>query len=102
MKQFKDELSDVATPVRLPTSKELGEASARIREWVQGASCDDFGLLLEALQITVNAEKGRGELTGVIPEYARAHNDSDVRSVVTKNGEFPFRIPLATPPGLHW
>ena len=42
-------------------------------------------LLLQALQIEVRAEKGRGELIGVIPEYASPCNHSHVRPVVSKS-----------------
>ncbi|MEC8891198.1 MAG: hypothetical protein VX426_05640, partial [Chloroflexota bacterium] len=45
---------------------------------------DDFELLLQALQIEVRAEKGKAELSGIIPEYASPCNHPDVCSVVTK------------------
>ena len=52
-------------------------------EWVRDAERDDCELLLQALQIEIRAEKGRGELSGIIPEYASPCNHPDVYMVVT-------------------
>jgi len=43
---------------------------------------DDVSLLLDALQIEVHAEKGRGELKGLIPGFVPRKSDSDVCAVV--------------------
>ena len=61
---------------------DLEQACARVRQWVQAAEEDEFALLADAFQIRVLAEKGRGELTGVIPEYAPDCSHADVCSVV--------------------
>ena len=70
--------------IPIPSADELREASARVRDWIRGAEGDDLTLLLNALQIRIKAEKGRGELTGVIPEYAPACSHADVCTMVTK------------------
>jgi hypothetical protein len=57
-------------------------ACRRVREWVERAGGNDFNLLAEALQIQVLAEKGRSEVTGVIPDYAPDCSHADVRAVV--------------------
>ncbi len=62
---------------------DLEQACARVRKWVQAAEGDEFALLADALQIRVLAEKGRGELTGVIPEYAPDCSHPDVCAMVT-------------------
>ena len=56
----------------------------RIEDWVLNAEGDDFTLLLDAMQIEVHAEKGRGELKGMIPEYAPRESHADVCAMVTK------------------
>ena len=81
--KLEEKVSWPPTPQRLPTRKQLLGASARVREWVLQAEGDSFSLLLDALQIQVRAEKGRGELMGVIPEYARENSHADVCSMVT-------------------
>ena len=48
------------------------------------AEGDDFTLLLDALQVEVHAEKGRGVLKGMIPEYAPREGHANVRTMVTK------------------
>ena len=68
-----------------PTPEQLRQAAASVREWVERAEGDDFTLLVEALQIQVRVEKGRGELVGVIPEYARENSHADVCTMVTKS-----------------
>ncbi|MCH2510741.1 MAG: hypothetical protein MK109_10880, partial [Dehalococcoidia bacterium] len=65
---------------------DLNQACRRIEDWVLNAEGDDFTLLLDALQVEVHAEKGRGELKGMIPEYAPRENHADVRSVVSSFG----------------
>ncbi|HAI08533.1 MAG TPA: hypothetical protein DCM17_04335, partial [Dehalococcoidia bacterium] len=67
---------------RLPNITDLRQACQRIEDWVLKADGDDFSLLLDALQIEVHAEKGRGELKGLIPDYAPRKSDSDVCAVV--------------------
>jgi len=66
----------------LPKITDLRQACRRIEDWVLKADGDDFNLILDALQIEVHAEKGRGELKGLIPEYAPNKSDADVRSMV--------------------
>jgi hypothetical protein len=66
-------------PTASPSATELLSAAERVGEWVRDAEGDDCELLLQALQIEVRAEKGRGELSGVIPEYASPCNHPDVR-----------------------
>ncbi|MDP6496203.1 MAG: hypothetical protein QGI09_12595, partial [Dehalococcoidia bacterium] len=75
---------NIPTSPALPSATELRRAAERVGEWVRDAEGDDFELLLQALQIEVRAEKGRGELSGVIPEYASPCNHPDVRSMVIK------------------
>ena len=64
----------------------LEQACEHVRVWVQQATGDDLALIADALQIRVRAEKGRAELTGVIPEYAPQCSDADVRPVVISFG----------------
>ena len=80
-----EKLELTSAPQRLPTAQQLRKATARVREWVEQAKGDEFTLLLEALQIQVRAEKGHGEIVGVIPEYARENSHADVRAVVAKS-----------------
>ena len=68
----------------LPSATELRRAAGQVGKWVRDAEGDDFQLLLQALQIEVRAEKGRGELSGIIPEYASPCNHPHVRSMVIK------------------
>ena len=72
----------------LPNVTDLRQACQRIEDWVLKADGDDFSLLLDALQIEVHAEKGRGELKGLIPEYAPKKSDAHVRSMVINFGAF--------------
>ncbi len=74
---------------------DLEQACDRIREWVQAAEGDEFALLTDALQIKVRAEKGRGELTGIIPEYAPDCSHPDVCAMVGSIIRIPFSIDLA-------
>jgi len=67
---------------RLPNITDLRQACQRIEDWVLKADGYDFSLLLDALQIEVHAEKGRGELKGLIPEYAPKKSDAHVCSMV--------------------
>ena len=82
--RVEDQLSKIPVPTALPSATELRRAAERVGEWVRDAEGDDFELMLQALQIEVRAEKGRGELSGVIPEYASPCNHPDVRSMVIK------------------
>jgi hypothetical protein len=61
---------------------DLERACLGIREWVENAEGDDFNLLMNALQVGIKAEKGKGELSGVIPDYASPCYHADVRSMV--------------------
>lgn len=61
---------------------DLSQTCEQIRKWVEQAEGDDFALIAEALQLRVLAEKGRGELVGVIPQYAPEKSHADVRSMV--------------------
>ena len=58
------------------------QACDRIRDWVRQAEGEDFELIARALQIQVRAETDRGELTGVIPEYAPNNGNADVCTMV--------------------
>ena len=83
--RVEDQLSNIPTSPALPSAMELRRAAEQVGEWVRDAEGDDFELLLQALQIEVRAEKGRGELSGVIPEYASPGNHPDVCTMVTKS-----------------
>ena len=80
--RVEDQLSNIPTSPALPSATELRRAAEQVGEWVRDAEGDDFELLLQALQIEVRAEKGRGELSGAMPEYASPCNHPDVRSMV--------------------
>ena len=54
-----------------------------IREWVNSAEGDDMNLLLDALQIRVDASRDGSELRGVIPSSAPTDVHAHVRSMVT-------------------
>ena len=69
-----------------PVATDLKLACRRIEDWVLNAEGDDFILLLDAMQVEVHAEKGRGELKGMIPEYAPRKSHADVRPVVVSRG----------------
>ena len=77
-------MSNIPTSPALPSATELRRAAEQVGEWVRDAEGDDFELMLQALQIEVRAEKGRGELSGVIPEYASPCNHPNVRPMVIK------------------
>jgi hypothetical protein len=91
--RVEERLSKIPVPAALPSRIELLEAVERVGEWVRNAEGDDFDLLLQALQIEVRAEKGRGELVGIIPEYASLCNHADVRSMVINFRLFPSASP---------
>ena len=77
------ELAESSSPYR-----HLARDTQRVKaagEWVRDAEGDDFEILLQALQIEIRAEKGRGELSGIIPEYASPCNHPDVCTMVTKS-----------------
>ena len=69
----------------LPEPGELSAACSRVEQWVLGAEGDDLQLLMDALQITVEASTGKGKLNGIIPEYAPVCSDSDVCTMVTNS-----------------
>jgi len=69
-----------------PVATDLKQACRRIEDWVLNAEGDDFTLLLDALQVEVHAEKGRGEIKGMIPEYAPKESHADVRAMVINSG----------------
>ena len=78
---------------------DLNQACRRIEDWVLNAEGDDFTLLLDALQVEVHAEKGRGVLKGMIPEYAPRESHADVRPVVVSretSGATPSSNPRLT------
>ncbi len=62
---------------------QVEEMCRRVREWVVNSSGADYDLLVEALQINIKAEKGRGELIGVIPDYAQGDNHAHVHQLVS-------------------
>jgi hypothetical protein len=84
MKDVTERLDRTPTTFDVPTGEQLIDAVARVRNWIEQAEGDDLTLLLEALQVQVRAEKGRGELSGTIPEYSQLNSDPDVRSMVIK------------------
>ena len=91
LKTVKNKMTDVGerldralTTFDVPTEEQLLDAVARVRSWIEEAEGDDLALLLEALQVQVRAEKGRGELSGIIPEYSQPNSDAYVRSMVIK------------------
>ena len=69
-----------------PVATDLKQACRRIEDWVLNAEGDDFTLILDALQVEVHAEKGRGELKGMIPEYAPRKSHADVRAMLINSG----------------
>jgi site-specific DNA recombinase len=68
--------------ILVPSIVDLERACLGVREWVENAEGDDFDLLMNALQVGIKAEKGKGELSGVIPDYASLCYHADVRSMV--------------------
>ena len=66
----------------LPGVEDLKQAGQRIQDWVPNSESEEFSLLLDALQIQVCVEDGRGELKGMIPEYAPKNGHADVCSMV--------------------
>ena len=78
-----EELQDCKIPVDLlPQIDDLEQACQRIQDWVLSAEGEDLALLLDALQVQVHVENGRGELKGIIPEYAPKNGHADVCSMV--------------------
>jgi hypothetical protein len=80
-----ERLSQSCIPTSLPVLIDLESACRGVRDWIEQAEGENFSLLLDALQIGIRAEKGRGELSGIIPDYASTCDNADVRSVVAKN-----------------
>jgi hypothetical protein len=80
--EVEKQIGQIAAPFRLPAVGDLQKASSAVRQWVYDAQGDDLQLVLDALQVQVRVEKGRGELSGVIPEYAPENSHADVRSMV--------------------
>ena len=68
----------------MPSAAQLRGATEQVAAWVRDAEGDEFELLLQALQIEVRVENGRGELVGVIPEYASLCGHAYVCSMVIK------------------
>ena len=76
------------SPSRVPemTEARLEAACAQVRCLLEQADDKLFPLVLEALDITVAADRDGGTLTGTIPEeYAQQCNDPDVCAVVRKS-----------------
>jgi hypothetical protein len=73
---------DEPIPLPPPTAEDLRRACERVRAWIECADGDDLLLLLEALQIRISAETEQAEVEGVLPMYAPACSDTDVRSMV--------------------
>jgi site-specific DNA recombinase len=82
--EIDERLSQSGTPTTLPVLIDLELACRGVREWIERAEGENFSLLLDALQIGIRAERGRGELSGIIPDYASISNHADVRAVVAK------------------
>ena len=80
----------------LPNITDLRQACQRIEDWVLKADGDDFSLLLDALQIEVHAERGRGELKGLIPDYAPRKSDPNVCLVVINSESTDPRLGSTT------
>jgi hypothetical protein len=79
-----EELHDYRVPVAsLPRLNDLEEACQRVQDWVMNAESEDFLLLIDALQIQILVKDGRGELKGMIPEYAPKDGHADVCAVVS-------------------
>ena len=81
-----DRLAEQAKPVMaavpaLPNSAELRGICDAIREWVSSAEGEDMNLLLDALQIRVDASCDGSELRGMIPSSAPTDDHADVRAV---------------------
>ena len=58
-----EELHDLKVPAAsLPRLNGHEQACQRVQDWVMSAESEDFSLLLDALQIQVHVENGRGEL----------------------------------------
>jgi site-specific DNA recombinase len=91
--KVEDQVRQMSPPDNLPRITDLQQDCRRIEEWVLRADGDDFSLLLDALQIEVHAERGRGKVKGLIPEYAPRKSDADVRSMVIS-----FRLFLSASP----
>ena len=70
---------------QVPEIADLKRAAEAVAEWLMAAEGDDFDLLLDALQIQVSAEKGAGELLGVLPDYSPTNGHADVCAMVTKS-----------------
>ena len=82
-----EELQDCKIPVDLlPQINDLERACRRIQDWVLSTEGEDLALLLDALQVQVHVENGRGELKGIIPEYAPKNGHADVCAVVISCG----------------
>ena len=80
--EMDERLSQSSAPTSLLALIDLESACKRVREWIERAEEDNFSLLLDGLQIGIRAEKGRGELSGIIPDYASTCDDAHVCSVV--------------------
>ena len=85
---------NVTEATLVPDIVDLESACRGVREWVDHAEGDDFNLLLDALQVNIKAEKGQGELCGVIPDYASTCNHADVCAMVGSIDRIPFTIDL--------
>ena len=72
----------MATVPELPDSEGLRAMCDAIREWVDSAEGEDMNLLLDALQIRVDASRDGSELRGVIPSSAPTDVHADVCSMV--------------------
>jgi site-specific DNA recombinase len=80
--EIDERLSQSCTPTSLPALIDLESACKGVRGWIERAEGENISLLLDALQIGIRAEKGRGELSGVIPDYASTCDNAHVCSVV--------------------
>jgi len=76
---------DVRRPER-PSLAKLERMSVEIQRFIESAQGEDLDLLVGSLQLSVRAVKGRGELSGVLPEYAPSNGDADICSMVINHG----------------
>ncbi len=79
----------MATVPELPDSERLRGMCDAIRDWVNSAEGEDMNLLLNALQIRVDASRAGSELRGVIPSSAPTDANADVRLVVRESPSQP-------------
>jgi hypothetical protein len=83
--RIQEELSALETrsPMTIPEESDLALLCAAVASWVLDQGPEELPLILEALQLSVAAQRDSAAMHGVIPEYASLCNHADVRPVVT-------------------